>query len=93
MNISSLLLITLDPGDPGLHLKLEDGVHYCVRLSADYRSGSIVVPLAVLHGVIQQVPCDQALKEAGMYRPLGLKWIDPTVRTDLVSTQTFPTHD
>jgi hypothetical protein len=84
---------SLAPGDPAVHLKVEDGGHYCVRLSANYRSGSIVIPLAVLHSVIEQVPCDQASKEAWRYKPLELKRIDANVRTKLVSSQTFPTHD
>jgi hypothetical protein len=84
---------SLDPGDPALHLEVEDGGNYCVRLSASYRSGSIVVPLAVVHSVIEHVPCGQALKEAGSYKPLELKRIDAAVRTKLVSSRTFPKHD
>lgn len=84
---------SLAPGDPAAHLNVEDGGHYCVRLSANYKSGSIVLPLAVLHSVIEQVPCDQASKEAGTFKPLELKRIDAGVRTKLVSSQTFPTHD
>ena len=84
---------SLDTGDPALHLKVEDGGYYCVRLSASYRSGSVFVPLAVVHSVIGQVPCYQALKEAGSYKPLELKRIDAAVRTKLVSSRTFPKHD
>ena len=84
---------SLDPGDPALHLMVEDGGYYCVRLSATYRSGSIVVPLAVFHSAIGQVPCDQALKEAGSFKPLELKRIDAAVRPRLVSSRTFPKHD
>jgi hypothetical protein len=84
---------SLDPGDPALHLNLADGVSYCVRLSARYKSGSPFIPLGVVHSVIEQVPCDQAWKEAGGYRPLELNRIDAAVRTNLVSSQTFPKHD
>ena len=84
---------SLDPGDPSVRLNVEDGDHYCVRLSANYKSGSIVMPLAVVHSVIQQVTCDQALKEASMYKPLNLKRIDTTARMELVRSQTFPKNN
>jgi hypothetical protein len=83
----------LSPGDPSAHLNIEAGGLYCVRLSATYKSGSIVLPLAVFHGVIEQVPCDKASKEAGTYKPLQLKRIDSAVRTELVSSQAFPKQD
>lgn len=84
---------SLDPGDPAVHLNLADGGSYCVRLSATYKSGSPFIPLGVAHSVIRQVPCDEASKEAGGYKPLELKRIDATVRKMLVSSQTFPAHD
>jgi hypothetical protein len=83
----------LSPGDPSVYLNVEDGGHYCVRLSAKYKSGSIVLPLAIFHGVIEQVPCDKASKEAHTYKPLELKRIDAAVRTELASSQTFPEQD
>ena len=84
---------TLSPGDPSVNLKVEDGGHYCVRLSSNYKSGSIVVPLAHFHSHIEQVPCDAASKEAARYKQLELKRIEATARTELVSTQSFPAHD
>ena len=81
---------SLDPGDPALHLNLADGGSYCVRLSATYKSGSPFIPLGVAHSVIEQVPCDQALKEAGKYKPLELKRIDPSANVKMVSSRTFP---
>jgi hypothetical protein len=81
---------SLVPGDPSLHLNVEDGSHSCVRLSANYKSGSVVMPLAVFHSVIQQVPCSEALQEAGKYRPLEMKRVDATVRMKLESSPTFP---
>ena len=84
---------SLSPGDPSVHLKVEPGGHYCVRLSANYKSGSIVVPLAVFHSDIEQVPCDAASKEAGSYKQLELKRIEAAERTKLVSSQAFPAHD
>ncbi len=84
---------SLDTGDPAVRLNVEDGGHYCLRMSANYKSGSIVMPLAILHSVIEQVPCDQASKEAARYKPLELKRIDAAVRMTLMDSQTFPTHD
>lgn len=81
---------SLDPRDPAVHLDLTDGGSYCVRLSATYKSGSPIIPMGVAHSVIQRVPCDQALKEAGKYQPLELKRIDPTARPKLVSSRIFP---
>lgn len=84
---------SLDPGDPAVHLKIKDGGYYCVRLSATYKSGSVVMPLAVVHSVIEQVPCDQATKEAGSYKPLEPKRIDGAARAKVVSSRTFPKYD
>lgn len=81
---------SLDPGDPAVHLDLADGGSYCVRLSATYRSGSPIIPVGVTHSVIEQVPCDQALKEARKYKPLELKRIDPAASVKSVSSRTFP---
>jgi len=81
---------SLDPGDPAVPLNLADGGSYCVRLSATQKSGSPLIPLGVAHSVIKQVPCDQALKEAGKYKPLELKRIDPAASIKMVSSRTFP---
>lgn len=80
----------LDPSDPAVHLDVADGGFYCVRLSATYKSGSPVIPIGVAHSVIEQISCDQASKEAGKYKPLELKRIDPAASVKLVSSRTFP---
>jgi hypothetical protein len=84
---------SLGPSDPAVRLNVEDGGCYCVRLSANYKSGSIALPVAVVHSVIEQVPCDEALKEAGKYKPLQPNRIDPAVRVESLSSQSFPKHD
>ncbi len=81
---------SLDPGDPAVHLVLADGDSYCVRLSATSKTGSPLIPLGIAHSVIEQVPCDQALKEAGKYKPLELKRIDPAANGKRVSSPSFP---
>ena len=71
-------------------MNVTDGGSYCVRISASYKSGSPVIPFGVTHSVIEQVPCGKALVEAGKYRPLELKRIEPVVNVNVVSSQTFP---
>jgi hypothetical protein len=80
----------LSPGDPAVHIELADGGSYCVRLSATLKSGSPLVPFGITHSVIEQVPCDQASKEAGKYKPLEMKLVDPDATGRLVSSETFP---
>lgn len=84
---------SLAPGDPVVHVDLVDGESYCVRLSATYKSGSPLFPIGVAHSVIQQVPCEQALKEAGKYKPLELKRIEPAASSEMVNSGTFPKLD
>jgi hypothetical protein len=79
-----------DPGKTALHLKVEDGSHYCIRLSAKYKSGSPLLPIAFLDSQIEQVPCQQALKEAGGYKPIDVKRVESAVRTELDSSPSFP---
>jgi hypothetical protein len=78
------------PGKTTLHLKVESGGHYCVRLSAKYKSGSPLLPVFFLDSQIEQVSCQQALKEAELYKPTDIKRIDPAVRGELESSTTFP---
>lgn len=84
---------SLDPGDPAVHFDVEDGHYYCVRLSANYKSGTAVLPVAVVHSVIELVPCGEALKEARQYKPLQTNRVEPAVRTELLSFRSFPEHD
>lgn len=78
-------------GKTTLHLKIEDGDHYCIRLSAKYLSGSPFLPVvALLDSQIDLVTCQQALKEAGSYKPIEVKRVDPAVRKELESSLSFP---
>lgn len=77
------------PGKTTLHLKIEANDHYCVRLSAKYISGSLLVPVAYVDSQIEEVSCQQALKEAGNFKPIDTKRIDPAVRTELESSTSF----
>jgi photosystem II stability/assembly factor-like uncharacterized protein len=77
-------------GKTTLHLKVEDGGRYCIRMSARYKSGSPLVPLAFLDSQIEQVSCQQALKEAGDYKPIDVKRVDSAVRAEFESSPSFP---
>ena len=72
-----------------LHLDVESGRHYCVRLSAK-DVNPIVVPLMYLHSRIEQVSCQEAFQEAGMYKRIDLKRIEPALRSVLDASPDFP---
>ncbi len=76
-----------------LHFTIEPGGHYCFRLSAKYKSGSILVPLAFLHSQIEEVSCQQAQQEAGGYKRIDLKRVDPAVRSELDGSSGFPNEN
>lgn len=79
------------PGKTALNLTVEAAGHYCVRLSAKYVSGSLLVPAVYfVDSRIEQVSCQQAVKEAGLYKPIKVKRVDPTVRGKLQSSVSFP---
>ena len=78
------------PGKTALHLEVEGGGHYCIRLSAKYKSGSLLLPVSFLNSQIEQVACQQALKEAGSYKSIDVKRVDPAVQTELESSPNFP---
>jgi hypothetical protein len=77
------------PGKTPLHLTVEGGGHYCVRLSARYRSGSILVPIATVHSQIEQVSCQQAVTEAGHNKRIDLKRVEPAVRAEVDNSASF----
>lgn len=79
------------PGKTVLHLKVDAGSHYCVRLSAKYKSGAPLIPVvALVNGQIEQVSCQEALNEAGSYKPTDVDRVDSAVQTQLESSPSFP---
>ena len=72
-----------------LHLEVEEGKEYCVRLSAR-DVNPIVVPIMLLDSRIEQVSCREASQEAGKYKPLDLKRVDPIFRSALDPSSNFP---
>ncbi len=77
------------PGKTVLHLKVEPGGNYCVRLYAKYVSATALVPFAYVNSQIEQVSCQQALKEAGNYKPIDFRRVDPAVRAELENSPSF----
>lgn len=72
-----------------LHLNVESGGHYCVRLSArDFNA--IVVPIMLVCGRIEQISCQDAFQEAGAYRQIDLKRVEPASRSALDASPDFP---
>jgi len=71
-----------------LHLEIENGNRYCVRLSAK-DVNAIVVPFMILDSRIEQVSCRQAAQEAGRYKRIDLKRVDPAVQAELDTSPNF----
>jgi hypothetical protein len=81
------------PGKTVLHLKVEPEGNYCVRLYAKYVSATALVPVMYVDSQIEQVSCQQASKEAGSYKSIDVKRVDPAVRTELESSPSFPKNN
>ena len=77
------------PGKKPLLLKIESGQHYCLRLSAKYKSASILAPIVFADSQIEQVDCQQAQKEAAGYQRIDLKRVDPALLAELEKTTSF----
>src|SRR3984957_15344026 len=65
-----------------LHLEVESGRHYCVRLSAK-DVNPIVVPIMFVASRIQRAACREASQEAGEYKRIDLKRVEPALRSAL----------
>ncbi len=71
-----------------LHLNIESGNRYCVRLSAK-DVNAIVIPFMVLDSRIEQVSCDRAVQEAGGYKRIDPKRVDPSIQAQLDDSPYF----
>lgn len=78
-----------NPASRVLPLVITSGSNYCVRLSAQYENW-IVLPLYSYQGRIEQVACDQAIKQAGKTKPLKRGRIDKAAQDKLDPVQEFP---
>jgi photosystem II stability/assembly factor-like uncharacterized protein len=77
------------PGKDSLVINVEDGGHYCIRLSAKLTNVE-VLPFGFLNSKIEEVSCQQAQHEAMHLKPIDSKRIDPAVRAELDPATTFP---
>jgi hypothetical protein len=72
-----------------LHLNIESGGHYCVRLSAR-DVNTIVLPFGFLNSRIEQVSCQDAFQEAGKYKLIDLKRVESALKPALDTSPDFP---
>jgi hypothetical protein len=72
-------------------LNLQPGEHACVRLRMSYVTPApVVLPVSWTTSKIDEVPCDQALREAAKTKPLESKRVDAPVRAEVDATAAFP---
>jgi hypothetical protein len=76
------------PSKKPLVINVKDGGQYCVRLFAK----TIVIPSLYYQweNQIEEVPCQQAQREAAHLKPIETKRVDPAARAELESQTTFP---
>ena len=75
------------PSKKPLVIALKDGGQYCVRLFAKMDH---MDPDSLWENLIEQVPCQQAAKEATHLKVIDLKHVEPAARTQLDPATTFP---
>jgi hypothetical protein len=72
-----------------LHLDIESGGNYCVRLSAK-DVNAIIVPFGLVDSTIELVSCQAAFQEAGKYKRVDVKRVEPAARSALDASPDFP---
>ena len=77
------------PGKDRLLINVEGGGQYCVRLYAIMTNFELI-PFERLNSQIEEVPCQQAQREAAHMKPIEIKRVDPSVRVELDPVTTFP---
>ncbi len=70
-----------------LVIDAKDGGQYCVRLFAKMVN---VLGYAQWKNQIEEVPCQQAQREAAHLKRIEIKRVDPSVLAELDSKETFP---
>jgi hypothetical protein len=75
------------PSKKALVINVKDGGQYCVRLFARMFNFGVY---ARWDNRIEEVPCQQAAREAGDLKPIDLKQVDPAALTELDPRTTFP---
>jgi hypothetical protein len=73
-----------------LLINVESGGQSCFRLYAKMTNFE-VIPYSRLNSQIEEVPCDQAQREAAHMKAIDQKRVDPAVRGELAPATSFPT--
>ncbi len=79
------------PGKDQLLINVEGGGQYCVRLYAIMTNFELI-PFERLNSQMEEVPCQQAQREAAHMKPIEIKRVDPFVRVELDPSTTFPSE-
>ncbi len=75
------------PGKQPLALNVQSGGHYCVRL---YGTMINALVYARWENKIEEVPCQDAQRDAADLKPIEIKRVDPAVRAEFDPAATFP---
>jgi hypothetical protein len=77
-----------DHPDPSSHfpMTLTNGEHYCIRVSAEYKSALTVA----IKSKLESVPCDQANKEAPHAKPVAMNHVEKDMHSLLDQSASFP---
>jgi hypothetical protein len=75
------------PGKEPLVLNVKDGGQYCVRLFAKMINAGIY---SRWDNQIEEVPCQQAERDAAHLRPIDWKQVEPSASNELDPRTTFP---
>jgi hypothetical protein len=79
------------PGKEPLVIDVKAGGRYCIRL-APKMTNFEVIPLNYSNSQIDEVPCQQARREAERLNPIEIKRLDPVARAEFDPTTTFPSE-
>jgi hypothetical protein len=75
------------PSKKALTINVKDGGQYCVRLFAKMINAWVYTRW---DNKLEEVPCQQAEREAADLKPIEVKQVDPAVRPELDTRTTFP---
>ncbi|HTZ56946.1 MAG TPA: hypothetical protein VMB49_02565 [Acidobacteriaceae bacterium] len=78
-------------GKEPLVINVENARQYCVRLYAVMTNFELI-PYERLNSQIEEIPCQQAKREAVGMKAIDIKRVDPAVRGEIDPTATFPSE-
>ncbi|HEV2214022.1 MAG TPA: hypothetical protein VGR64_01955 [Terracidiphilus sp.] len=77
------------PSKKPLVINVREGGHYCVRLFSKMMNLEVY---AQWEDQIEEVPCQQAQREAAHLKPIEIKRVEPAVRSELDPARTIPSE-